>query len=237
MSEFTYPSIAGPAFAFLDAPCVAFEKYDGSNLRFFWDQKRGWHSTGTRYRWFKPATPTFGPAVDMFQRHYAKGITETLRRLKEYRGVTELVAFCEFFGSKTFSGLHDEADPKQIVLFDIYLPGRGFIGPKDFIGHFGHLSIARTVYEGPFSRSFIDNVQKGAYAVREGVVAKGVHQRRPHKSKSSQEVWMAKVKTQAWLDELAKRATESEDLKREYDETVRVQRVFTETAGPEEHVP
>jgi hypothetical protein len=51
----TYPSINGPTFAFLGAPCLAFEKYDGSNLRFFWDQRRGWHSSGTRYRWFKPA--------------------------------------------------------------------------------------------------------------------------------------------------------------------------------------
>jgi hypothetical protein len=78
VAEITYPSVEGPTFAVLGAPCVAFEKYDGSNLRFFWDQKRGWHSTGTRYRWFKAATPTFGPAVELFQRDYARGIVEAL---------------------------------------------------------------------------------------------------------------------------------------------------------------
>ena len=137
MAEITYPSLEGPDFTFLDQPCVAFEKYDGFNLRFFWDERRGWHSTGTRYRWFKAVTPLFGPAVEMFQRAYAKGINDTVRRLKEYRGVKELVAFCEFFGPGTFSGLHKEDEPKQVRLFDLYLPGRGFVPPKDFVAHLG----------------------------------------------------------------------------------------------------
>jgi hypothetical protein len=229
MAEFTYPAIEGPTFAFLNAPCVAFQKYDGSNLRFFWDQKRGWYSTGTRYRWFKAVTPMFGPAVAMFQRHYARGIIETLRRFKEYRGVTELVAFCEFFGPTTFSGLHREDDPKQIVLFDIYLPGRGFVLPKDFLAHFGHLSIARVIYEGAFTRSFIADIQAGKYPVTEGVVAKGVHARRQRKGKAEQEVWMAKVKTRTWLEELARRAGESEDLRQEYEQNVRQQQLPAET--------
>src|SRR5262245_34177358 len=110
MAEFTYPSIEGPSFAFLNGPCVTFEKYDGSNLRFIWDHKHGSHSTGTRYRWCKAVTPMFGPAVELFQNRYAKGRLETLRRFKEYRGVSELVAFCEFFGPGTFAGLHKEDD-------------------------------------------------------------------------------------------------------------------------------
>jgi hypothetical protein len=234
MAEFTYPSIEGPTFAFLDAPCVAFEKYDGSNLRFFWDQKRGWHSTGTRYRWFKAATPTFGPAVEMFHRHYARGIVESVRRLKEYRGVTELVAFCEFFGAGTFSGLHQDAESKQIVLFDIYLPSRGFVLPKEFVAHFGHLPIAKVVYEGPFSRSFIADVQAGKCPVAEGVVAKGVHARRQRKGKAEQEVWMAKVKTQKWLAELQRRAGESEDLRKEYEQNLREQQLPVEKAVNEQ---
>jgi hypothetical protein len=226
MAEFTYPSIEGPTFAFLNAPCVAFEKYDGSNLRFFWDQKRGWHSTGTRYRWFKTVTPMFGPAVELFHRHYAKGIIETVRRFKEYRGVTELVAFCEFFGPSTFSGLHKEEEAKQLIFFDLYLPGRGFVFPKDFVAHFGHLPIAKVVYEGPFNRSFVEDVQAGKYPVLEGVVAKGVHTRRQRKGKADQEVWMAKVKTRSWLEELARRAGESEDLRREYEQNFREQQLL-----------
>lgn len=228
MAELTYPPIEGPAFAFLDAPCVAVEKHDGSNLRFFWDQKRGWHSTGTRYRWFKAATPMFGPAVAEFQRLYAKGIIETLRRFKEYRGAAEVVAFCEWFGPSTFSGLHVEDEPKRLVLFDVWLAGRGFVPPKDFVAHFGHLPIAPVVYEGPFSRVFIEDVQAGKYPVSEGVVAKGVHRRR-----KDQEVWMAKVKTRAWLAELAKRAGESEEMRQELEQNLREQALPAEQATEE----
>lgn len=232
MAEFTYPSVGGPTFAVLDSPCVAFEKHDGSNLRFFWNAKRGWYSTGTRFRWFKAATPTFGPAVEVFQRKYAKGITDTLRKFKEYRGVTELVAFAEWFGPGTFSGLHMENEPKQLVLFDIHIPDRGFVPPKDFVAHFGHLAIARVVYEGPFSREFIADVRAGKYPVGEGVVAKGVHTRRGRKGKAEQEVWMAKVKTQAWLDELARRSGNSDDLKREYERNMEEQTVPDEGERP-----
>ena len=237
MAEITYPSIEGPTFAFLGAPCVAFEKYDGSNLRFFWDERRGWHSTGTRYRWFKAATPTFGPAVEMFQRAYSRGILETLRRLKESRGAKELVAFCEFFGPGTFSGLHKEGEPKQLRLFDVYLPGRGFVPPKDFVAHFGHLPIARVVYEGNFTRAFIEDIRSGKYPVMEGVVAKGVHARRQRKGKADQEVWMAKVKTRSWLAELARRAAESEDLRKEYEQNLREQGALEAAPRPENEAP
>jgi hypothetical protein len=166
----------------------------------------------------------------MFRRLHAGGIIETLRRFKEYRGVTELVAFCEYFGPDTFSGLHKQ-DPHQLVLFDIHLAGRGFVPPKDFIAHFGHLPSARVVYEGAFSRSFVEDVQAGKYPVSEGVVAKGVHTRRQRKGKASQEVWMAKVKTRAWLEELARRAGGSEDLWREYEQDVREQRLPVPPSG------
>ena len=43
----TYPSIArssGQSFREFDAH--VFEKIDGSNLRFEWSEKRGWHKSG-----------------------------------------------------------------------------------------------------------------------------------------------------------------------------------------------
>jgi hypothetical protein len=234
MSALVYPSISGPSFAVLGAPCVAFEKLDGSNLRFFWDQRRGWHSTGTRYRWFKPETPTFGAAVALFLRDFAPGILTTLRQYKEYRGATEVVAFCEYFGPGTFSGLHVEGETLQLVLFDLHLSGRGFVPPRDFVAHFGHLRIPPVVYEGPFSRTFIELVRHGKYPVTEGVVAKGVRTRRIRKGTVEKEVWMAKVKTLAWLEELGRRSGDSPDLQAEYEQTLQEQQLPPETTGTPE---
>lgn len=219
----TYPSISGPTFNTLDEPCIAFHKYDGSNLRFIWNRQQGWHQFGTRHRWFNETNPTFGSAIQLFKDRFAQEIIATLRQYQEYRNITELVAFCEFFGPSTFSGLHDEREPKELVLFDIYLPASGFVTPHNFVQHFGHLPIAEVVYEGPFSSTFIEDVQSGKFPVNEGVVAKGILPKRRRKGKTEYEIWLAKVKTQAWMAELQQRAGESENLQQEFEENSRQQ--------------
>ena len=88
--------------------------------------------------------------------------------------------------------------------------------------------VSTPVYEGPFDRSFIVDVQAGKFAVREGIVAKGVHTRRQRKGKADQDVWMAKVKTRVWLEELARRAEESDDLRREYEQDIDILRLASE---------
>src|SRR6185436_6093169 len=42
-----YPKIPGSRNA-PDGKCVAFEKYDGTNLHWDWDRDFGWHAFGTR---------------------------------------------------------------------------------------------------------------------------------------------------------------------------------------------
>jgi hypothetical protein len=42
---------------------------------------------------------------------------------------------------------------------------------------------------------------------------------------------MAKVKTRAWLEELARRAAESEDLRREYEQNLREQQPLPDEPG------
>jgi hypothetical protein len=234
----TYPSISGLSHVPFGEPCLAFHKYDGSCLRFFWDRTKGWHRFGTRYRWFDANNPGFGSAVGLFHKHYADGIVRVLRSHKEYRNVTELVAFCEFFGPSTFAGLHREDEPKEIVLFDVYLPDRELILPKDFVAHFGHLRIPEVVYQGPFTREFIDDVRAGKYPVKEGVVAKGAIERRRRKGKVEHKLWMAKVKTATWLDELRRRAGDSEDLRQQLEENTREQTLGPpDTETMEQHEP
>jgi hypothetical protein len=47
-----YPSIEGSSKAPLGKPCIAFYKYDGSNLRWEWNPKKGWFKFGTRHELF-----------------------------------------------------------------------------------------------------------------------------------------------------------------------------------------
>jgi hypothetical protein len=121
----------------------------------------GWFRFGTRYKWLKKQTPTFGVAMELFQARIAQELLAVLKAHKEYRGVRNLVAFCEFFGASSFAGFHNADEPKELRLFDVWLQGRGFVPPADFVQHFGHLPGAEVVYQGVFDRAFIEGVKAG----------------------------------------------------------------------------
>ena len=182
-----YPHIEGSAGAPLGVPCVAFEKYDGSNLRWEWQPKRGWHKFGTRHELFGADHPLYGQAVPLFM---AKG-DEVIRRCKEVeRGVQKVTAYTEFFGPSSFAGSHDPAEPKELRLLDVQLYKRGIMAPRLFLRTFGDLPwAAQAVYQGNLNRRFIEDVRQGLYPVVEGVVAKG-------------DGFMVKVKTYSYLKHL-----------------------------------
>ena len=102
-------------------------------------------------------------------------------------------AFTELFGPNSFAGMHKPDDPKQLVLFDIWAEGYGFLIPWQFVADFGHLPIARVVCEGPVSR-FAEDVRAGKYDVAEGVVCNG--------GAGGADLWMVKVKTHAYRGKL-----------------------------------
>ena len=213
----------GPHFDVIDQPCIAFHKYDGSNLQFKWTQKDGWCQFGTRKRTIDAENPMFGVAISIFMSKYADPILACIRKYKEYRNAKSVVAFCEFFGEHTFSGLHRDREPKEMKLFDILIPDQGFVTPRNFQHHFGQLDIAEVIYDGPLTREFANDVYHGKYSVIEGVVAKGTTITQRRKGKSEQNTWMVKIKTKTWLDELARRAGDSPDLKQELEDNLKQQ--------------
>ncbi len=221
-----YPSIEGPYFDVIDQPCIAFHKYDGSNLQFKWTQKDGWCQFGTRKRTIDTENPLFGVAISIFVSKYADPILACFRKYKEYRNTKSFVAFCEFFGEYTFSGLHRDRESKDMKLFDILIPDHGFVLPRNFQQHFGHLDIAEVIYDGPLTKQFMNDVHDGKYPVKEGVVAKGVTTTQRRKGKTEQDTWMVKIKTKTWLDELARRAGDSPDLKQELEDNLKQQASF-----------
>ena len=108
-----YPSIEGSAKAPLGKPCIAFYKYDGSNLRWEWSPKKGWNKFGTRRQLFDATDPTYGRAIAIFN-----GIgDEIVERVKKFDHDTQrITAFTEYFGPNSFAGKHEETDLMQLVL-------------------------------------------------------------------------------------------------------------------------
>ena len=200
-----YPKIPGSRDCPL-ARCVAFEKYDGTNLHWAWDREFGWHAFGTRRDEFnlnergiaeftaKHEHLREAPAV--FRETLAEGLERVFRENPNYAEYSELTAFTEFLGPNSFAGLHKADDRKQVILFDVRAEGFGMIGPKQFVEDFAHLPAARVLYRGKLTGKFAEDVRRGVYGDIEGVVCKG--------GEGGEDLWMAKIKTDAYLGRLKK---------------------------------
>lgn len=189
---YQYPSILGPNKA-PHLPCIAFEKLDGSNLRWEWSRKQGWNKFGTRRHLFDHTDETFAPAIKMFLDKYGDALVKVVKDSKAYRNADKFIAFTEFFGPNSFAGQHLAADEKKLVLFDVEIHKKGLVSPRDFINDFGHLEIPKVVYEGVLNDSLVADVKAGRYPVYEGVVCKGG---------SGHDLWMRKIKTAAYMARL-----------------------------------
>jgi hypothetical protein len=197
-----YPKFPGSR----DAPpgrCVAFEKYDGTNLHWDWDREFAWHCLGTRRdefdlsdagaSRFAAAHAHLHEGVGVFRSTLAEGLEKVFTDQEVYREPGGFRVFTEFLGPNSFAGLHKADDPKRLVLFDVSVEPGGMIGPQRFAADFGHLATARVVYQGKFTGKFAEDVRTGKYGVTEGVVCKG---------DSGADLWMAKIKTYAYLEKL-----------------------------------
>ncbi len=186
--------------------CIAFDKLDGSNIRVKFQPKKGWCLFGSRTHLFDASHPYLAGAIPSFHERCADAITPVVEK-KFRRGVKEVIVFGEYVGEKSFAGIHDPEDPtKRFVLFDCLLVFKDrvkFMRPQEFVDEFaGRVETPKVIYEGNLTDGFIADVRAGVYEVTaEGVICKGT------KSKGSFRggVWMAKVKTQAYIDKLKTR--------------------------------
>ena len=191
-----YPEIQGPN----KAPrqnCIAFYKYDGSNIRAEWSSKRGWYKFGSRKVLIDETHP-LGDAIGVFLNTYGDELEKVFKKDKVFRNCQNVTIFGEYFGQNSFAGWHDPEDKKEIVLFDVSIHKKGMMTPSDFVKKFSHLKTPEVIYEGKFNESFIQDVKDGKYDLEEGVVVKG----QLPKGRPPHNLWMAKVKTQAWLNRL-----------------------------------
>lgn len=189
----TYPSIRGPEKA-PRQPCIAFYKYDGSNLRFEWNKKSGWNKFGTRKRLFDESDETFGNAIPMFLGEFADPLEKIFK--KKYRDIQKVTIFCEFLGPNSFSGQHLEIDEHELKLIDVKLYKKGYISPREFVNIFCKNlpdKSAEVIYDGNLTDQFIRDVREGKYPVFEGVVCKGG---------SGHKLWRCKIKTDEYKEKL-----------------------------------
>ncbi len=186
--------------------CIAFEKYDGTNLHWDWEREFGWHGFGTRRDMFNLDSHgiekfTFAhkhlkECVPIFFKDLADQIEKIFIEHSNYQSFDDFKVFTEFLGTNSFAGLHKANDPKDLKLFDVWAEPFGMIGPEQFITDFGHLNSAHVVYKGKLTGRFVEDVRQGKYGVNEGVVCKGV--------KGGKDIWMVKIKTYAYMEKLEK---------------------------------
>jgi hypothetical protein len=183
-----YPTINGSSKAPLGKPCLAFYKYDGSNLRWEWSPKQIWYKFGTRTQLFDESDPIYNKAIPIFLNTMGD---EIVRRVKDLeRGIQRITVFTEFFGPNSFAGQHVDSDIMELRLIDVFLYKKGFMKPRSFIKTFGDLPYAaELIYDGMLNKEFINDVRIGKYPVWEGVVAKG-------------EDFMVKIKTNEYFKKL-----------------------------------
>lgn len=200
------PSSKGPK-----QHCIAFDKLDGSNVRVKYTHKKGFDLFGSRTQLFDKSHPFLGEAVDIFYRDYENPLVYLIE--KNWPNEREVIAFLEFFGTKSFAGWHDKDDPKQLVLFDLMIghKNRKFLLPQEFIKLTSKFNIKtpRIIYEGNFSDQLIKDVRESKYDVFGGVICKGTQ--RTGAARGG--VWMAKIKTQKYFDLLKGKFGEEEAKK------------------------
>lgn len=152
-----YPSIPrATGQDFREFPAHVFDKLDGSNLRFEWNRKRGWHKQGTRHRLFDLSDPDFGKAIPLFTSSWAEALD---RKFTEDR-VEQALVFFEYWDITCLGGR--PADPpgeKRLTLFDVNLHRRGFVPPLEFVREYSKLGdTARYLGEVKWTRSFVGRV-------------------------------------------------------------------------------
>jgi hypothetical protein len=193
----TYPKIEYLTDKFIGKKFWAFDKLDGSNLRFEWNKKRGWYKFGTRKTMISEIDPNFGSAIPLFLEKYGDDLESIFR--KKYPTAQSVIVFGEYLGDNSFAGQHLQTDKKDIILFDVNLYKKGFINPQEFIDNFGHLDIPKLVYNDIFDLEFVESIKINNYNLKEGVICKGIN-----KTKGEDLIWMTKIKTNQWLESVKK---------------------------------
>ena len=185
----------------------AFNKIDGSNIRAEWTKKNKFHKFGTRNQLISKAVIrkgeilqqgdicNWGEATRLIMEKYE----HDLHNIFVAQRFVKATCFFEFWGENSFAGRHFDEE-RDITLFDVSVHKKGYILPRQYVKLFGHLDIAKLLYYGEITESFVEEVREGTL---EGMTFEGVVCKLP-KYKTPGVTDMFKVKNIAWLNRLKK---------------------------------
>ena len=179
-----------------------FAKLDGSNLRFEWDKKKGWHRFGSRRRLLEETHEVFGGAMAMFR----AGFSETFEKLATDKSWSSIVVFCEFWGERSFAGEHEPDDAKVLAPIDVAVYKKGLLPVDEFIENFadkfdlGYLGLQT------WDAAFVNSVQESTL---EGMAFEGVI----GKTGSGHKSLAIKLKSRAWIEKVMQKYGEAEGSK------------------------
>lgn len=197
-----YPSFDGKI---VDVPIHAYDKLDGQQLRCSWTRRDGLHKFGSRTRLLSDETPLLkerGPAA--IRARYLE-----LDAIFRAERVLEATCFFEFYGPRSFAGLHEPEDEHVATLIDVSLDKQGLQLPRAFEKLFrGRVPLPGLLYRGNPNSDLIRAVRERTLEgmTYEGVVCKGAP------SKKDALPTMFKIKSEAWI--LAVKARWGTDPKR-----------------------
>ena len=184
-------------------PTIAFNKLDGSNLRFEYSKKRGFYKFGSR-NVLIDERHQLGKGISIFKEKYEEGLNKIFRS-KDYRNIQSFVCFAEFIGKNSSFGQHDfENDEFDIVLFDVDQYKKGFVHPRQFVRDFQHLGIPDIVYDGNINKELVNDIKNNLYNLQEGVICKSVVKTK----KGGDSLYYCKMKTNDWFDRLRYKSPE-----------------------------
>jgi hypothetical protein len=191
----SYPSISSKII--YNTPVYVFDKLDGSNIRAEWTKKRGFHKFGRRNGLLDDSNPILKKSIPLFEDKYSNDLDKIFRQ----QGWDKAVAYVEFYGDRSFAGLHHEDDDHDVTLFDVWVHKKGFVSPRDFISLFEDLGIPNFIFYGNINGSVENRIRN---SLIEGITFEGV---------VCKNDVVFKIKTHAWLDRLRSMCT-SEEFKK-----------------------
>lgn len=179
-----------------------FDKPDGSNVRAYWEHKKGFTQFGSRTKIIDQSTPILSQAIDLI-----KAQEEVMTKNLTSHKFKSATCFFEFLGPSSMFGQHKENEQKEIQLFDIAVDKRGLLFPPKFLEVSQGIQIAPLLYHGVLTLEIIEQIKDQTFPgiSLEGAIIK-LNRGTPGLP------YMFKVKTYKWLKLLSEYCKGDDDL-------------------------